>query len=120
MQVAFLQALELYRDICRKELVIEQAFGQYKVSFEDLERAQVAVKSGRNSLLFLLDALRPKQKLTPINGLVSWPDDWTDQHHNGCNDACDMLVGPCVCGAWHSADDEWVKELLKKHHAEIV
>ena len=20
---------------------------------------------------------------------------------NGCNEKCDMLVGPCCCGAWH-------------------
>lgn len=24
--------------------------------------------------------------------------------HNANTDACDMLVGPCACGAWHSGE----------------
>lgn len=38
------------------------------------------------------------------NELKSWPDDWP-QYKQVCygswNDRCDMLVGPCACGAWH-------------------
>ena len=29
------------------------------------------------------------------------------EQHNSCTDRCDMLVGPCACGATHSAE-EWV------------
>ena len=29
-----------------------------------------------------------------------WPDYWIP-YHNGRNEACDMQVGPCVCGATH-------------------
>jgi hypothetical protein len=25
--------------------------------------------------------------------------------HNGCHEACDMLVGPCACGATHALTD---------------
>lgn len=25
--------------------------------------------------------------------------------HNACNEPCDALVGTCVCGAWHKAED---------------
>jgi len=25
--------------------------------------------------------------------------------HNACTDACDVVNGPCACGAWHSIDD---------------
>ena len=30
-------------------------------------------------------------------GLVPWPKDWPPYG----NEPCDMLVGPCSCGAWH-------------------
>jgi hypothetical protein len=34
--------------------------------------------------------------------------------HNGqCPDACDMVDGPCACGAWHSAK-EWIGKLNTK------
>lgn len=31
--------------------------------------------------------------------------------YNGCNEPCDMAVGPCACGAWHTAAcwPEWVR-----------
>lgn len=34
--------------------------------------------------------------------------------HNACSERCDMLVGPCACGAWHRADDfiEKIKDLF--------
>ncbi len=32
--------------------------------------------------------------------LKSWPDDWPE-YYNACNEPCDMLIGPCCCGAWH-------------------
>lgn len=39
---------------------------------------------------------------TPLTGpgVAGWPDGWPE-FHNGCRDACDMLVGPCLCGASH-------------------
>ncbi len=42
----------------------------------------------------------------PDNGLVGMPKDWIGQVHNACTDPCDMICGPCVCGAWHHFD-EW-------------
>jgi hypothetical protein len=30
---------------------------------------------------------------------MPWPTDWPAFYHS--NEACDMLVGPCACGAWH-------------------
>lgn len=53
------------------------------------------------------------------NGLLGWPDEWTDRHHNACNDPCDMLRGPCACGAWHDEDEEWVQRALEHYNAEI-
>lgn len=25
--------------------------------------------------------------------------------HNGTHEPCDMLIGPCSCGAWHITDN---------------
>ena len=35
-----------------------------------------------------------------LSELRPWPEDWP-RHHNGVSEPCDMLVGPCSCGAWH-------------------
>lgn len=35
------------------------------------------------------------------------PEHWPPRH-NACTDACDMIQGPCACGAWHYLDEEWV------------
>lgn len=37
--------------------------------------------------------------LEPNMSLVAWPDNWPSFYN--CNVPCDMLVGPCLCGAWH-------------------
>jgi len=41
------------------------------------------------------------------------PVDMQGKHFNACNDSCDMIDGPCACGAWHSAK-EWIEKLSKK------
>lgn len=38
--------------------------------------------------------------------------------YNACNEPCDVLIGPCSCGAWHSIKDwddkiENVEQYLK-------
>ncbi len=33
-----------------------------------------------------------------------YPKTWP-KFYNACSDACDMLVGPCACGAWHTLED---------------
>jgi hypothetical protein len=40
----------------------------------------------------------------PPGTCVGWPDDWP-KYYNANSDACDMLLGPCACGAWHQACD---------------
>ncbi len=32
---------------------------------------------------------------------------------NACTDSCDMIDGPCACGAWHNAK-EWIEKLAKQ------
>ncbi len=41
------------------------------------------------------------------NILSGTPDHWP-KRYNACTDPCDMLDGPCACGAWHSEDD-WLR-----------
>jgi hypothetical protein len=36
---------------------------------------------------------------------IPYPKGWP-AYHNGCNEPCDMLQGPCACGAWHDLT-EW-------------
>jgi len=39
------------------------------------------------------------------NGLISMPKKYQGKFHNACTDACDMIIGPCACGAWHHIED---------------
>ena len=50
------------------------------------------------------------------------PVEWIGQYHNACIEPCDMLVGLCVCGAWHHLN-EWIidrKKLTKDGWQEPV
>jgi len=42
----------------------------------------------------------------PENGLMSMPKEWLGHFWNACTEPCDMLIGPCACGAWHHLH-EW-------------
>jgi hypothetical protein len=46
-----------------------------------------------------------------MNDLMGWPEHWP-KYHNACNEPCDMISGPCACGAWHKLD-EWVLYIAK-------
>lgn len=39
--------------------------------------------------------------MTSENNFIPWPDG-LPLAYNGSNEPCDMLVGPCSCGAWHN------------------
>ena len=52
--------------------------------------------------------------------MVAWPDGWDGQNYNGTNEPCDMLVGPCSCGAWHHETEYWVRRALEVHNAIIL
>jgi hypothetical protein len=36
--------------------------------------------------------------------------------HNGLAEPCDMAIGPCRCGAWHSITD-WVNRWIESEDA---
>ncbi len=52
----------------------------------------------------LFRSTRPER---PENNLMSMPVAWIGQVHNASTDPCDMLCGPCACGAWHHLN-EWI------------
>ena len=41
------------------------------------------------------------------------PDSMRGHYYNACTDSCDMIDGPCACGAWHNAK-EWITKLDKR------
>jgi hypothetical protein len=114
------QAIALYRDTCRNELLLEAAYKRGELPLGKLLLVRAKVGDSEASLLTLFCGLRPKRVLPrDDNGLVAWPDDWTLRCYNACSEPCDMLIGPCSCGAWHIEDEHWVQEVLRIHHATI-
>jgi hypothetical protein len=119
-----MQALAFYRDVCRKELEAEIVCRAGRVTEADLRKVRVAARECRDALVQLFTALHrphaaPPAVLKYVNGLVPWPREWTDYRYNACNEPCDMLVGPCACGAWHQDSEDWVREVLARHNTVI-
>jgi len=120
--LAAAQTLELYRDVCRKELLAEQIYDAGNATEADLQRVRLARRHAVHSIIEMLVSLRSRavrQQLRRINGAVPWPANWTDRHYNG-GQPCDTLIGPCSCGAWHIESEDWVQATLFKHNAEII
>jgi hypothetical protein len=121
--LAAAQTLELYRDVCRHELIAEQVYDAGDGTEAELQRVHLARRHAARSIIELFVALRSraaKQQLRRINGVVPWPLNWTDRHYNASQEPCDMLIGPCSCGAWHQEHEDWVQAMLFKHNAEII
>jgi hypothetical protein len=121
--LAAAQTLELYRDVCRQELIGEQVYDAGDGTEAQLQRLHAAQRHAAHSIIEMLVVLRDRatrQQLKRINGLVPWPLNWTDDQYNGSQEPCDTLVGPCSCGAWHTENEDWVRAALLKHNAEII
>ncbi|MEN6367618.1 MAG: hypothetical protein ABFC88_12460 [Thermoguttaceae bacterium] len=135
--LALSQCLALYRDGCRMELLLEKMIEMGKATEVDLAKGRVGVKQSAQAIIALFEGLKaaavaaakregpqkPPRRTIPRapNGLVPWPDDFAqnDRHYNANTEPCDMIVGPCTCGAWHSEEEPWVQAMLEKHNAEI-
>ena len=122
--LAVLQALAMYRDVCRNELIVEQGCNMGQTTEVTLRKAQGLARQCRHWLVKLFTGVRCDCGLQPRvlkhdGGLVPWPSDWTDRHYNACNEPCDMLAGPCACGAWHFPTEDWVLATLARHNAVI-
>jgi hypothetical protein len=120
------QILGLFRDVCRQELILEQACDAGIAAESHMKRVRIIRQAAIQNIIGLFVRLRESPtrrrkkmlkmlKKDPKNGLLPWPDSWTDYHYNACAESCDMLIGPCSCGAWHSESEEWVKQKLQEH-----
>jgi len=120
--LAVAQTLELYRDVCRQELIAEQIYDAGDIIEAELQKIHVIRRQATAAAIDLFVTLRGRvrQQLKRINGFVPWPRDWTDYHYNATNEPCDCLLGPCSCGAWHQENEDWVRAILLKHNAEII
>lgn len=120
--LAAAQTLELYRDVCRNELIAEQTYDAGNGTEAQLHKVHRSRRHAAHSIIEMFVSLRDRatrQQLRLMNGVVPWPANWTDRHYNA-GQPCDTLVGPCSCGAWHLASEDWVQALLFKHNAEII
>lgn len=63
-------------------------------------------KIAENGGITALDTPNIENKEPVDNGLRAMPEEFLGKFFNACTDACDMLVGPCACGAWHH-QEEW-------------
>ena len=64
----------------------------------------------------LVDKLTDAEKtIRHLRGKAEFgmPADMRGKFFNACTEPCDMIDGPCACGAWHSAK-EWLEKLIKQ------
>ena len=54
----------------------------------------------------MITTCKYREHYNPKNDLASMPEEYVGQFFNGCVDPCDMLQGPCACGASHH-QEEW-------------
>lgn len=116
---AAIDVLDLYRDCCRSEFLMDQLYALGQATATDIRKVQLARKSAVHALVEMFVKLRSRPRvLKQVNGIVCWPEDWTDRRYNS-QEPCDVLVGPCSCGAWHDENEDWVVAKLRDHNAVI-
>jgi hypothetical protein len=57
-----------------------------------------------------------------VSGFVDYPWEYHERRVDGTaryRTRCDMIVGPCACGAVHQEDDPWVRDLLTYYEVEF-
>lgn len=120
--LAVLQSLELFRDVCRKEQLVEVYYDTGRISDHDLRRVRKDAQAARQSLVTMFTALRRRlpQVLLIENGMIPWPKNWADRHFNASQEPCDMLIGHCSCGACHTEKEGWVQSALQRYGAIII
>ncbi len=119
-----IRTLELYRGACREEMVMEHLYGLGNATEKDLQHARILTRNLVHSLIEMFVKLKvrpniPQETLFKLpSGFIPYPETW-EKHYNS-NEPCDMLIGPCTCGAFHRDDEEWVQTKLIEHQAVIV
>jgi hypothetical protein len=123
--LAAVQGLTLFRDVCRHELMVEQVYVAGNATRADLRKVKTEARNALHCMVEMFTALRRPHAAPPTvlkrdrNGLVPWPAEWAGYHYNARKEPCDVLVGPCSCGAWHTETEDWVREALARHNAVI-
>ncbi|KKN70866.1 hypothetical protein LCGC14_0426490 [marine sediment metagenome] len=46
--------------------------------------------------------------------MMEYPKHW-QKRCNVCSEPCDMIDGPCCCGAWHDLKEEWVCSMIAEY-----
>ena len=49
------------------------------------------------------------------NELIPVPAHWPVRFAAHYNEPCDMVKGPCACGAWHDPYEAWVQDMVKQY-----
>lgn len=57
--------------------------------------------------------MKQKPHYNSKNGFLPMPEEFCGMFFNASTEPCDMLVGPCSCGAWHYIH-EWPMEVREK------
>ncbi|MHA1390539.1 MAG: hypothetical protein ACTSR9_19155 [Candidatus Thorarchaeota archaeon] len=60
----------------------------------------------RRQLLQRIDRINKNHRCIPL------PQQLIGKFHNACTDPCDMVDGPCACGAAHHIQD-WPDEVIE-------
>ena len=114
------QVLALYRNACRMELLAEQLFDAGHGTEADLSRVRLKVRSATHAAIEMFTALRrlPARPiiLGYVMGALPWPPTWEPRRYNANTEPCDVLIGPCACGADHTENEDWVQAVLKAHN----
>lgn len=122
---AVIEILELYKQACRDELIIEQLYDLGEAIEKDINRARSYTRGMIHRLVEMFVKLKTRPNIVEVilkkypSGFLPWPEEWTDYHYNS-NQPCDMLIGPCRCGSWHQESDQWVQNKLIEHQAIIT
>ncbi len=86
--------------------------GKRTNTIEMLKDAITDLRADRTSVLQLQAELAEKTATIKKKIEYEMPDIMQGQFHNACTDSCDMIDGPCACGAWHNAK-EWLERLVE-------
>ena len=91
-------------------------------TMDSLKMAAGKLRLEQEIMTQLQSQLTAEQKVTVKDAIIKhlrgkaefdMPADMRGRFHNACTDSCDMIDGPCACGAWHNAK-EWIKNLCQQ------
>ena len=81
----------------------EKETGKWKKLYKDENELATKLLQARSKLTKRAEKSEFKPRLN-----MAFPVEWIGQYRNGgCTDPCDMISGPCACGATHHFD-EWI------------